>query len=647
MTMTKRVAGTVLQHLRGALLGHEGAGLTDGDLLQRFISERDEAAFAVLLRRHGPMVLGVCRRILRNEHDAEDAFQATFLVLVRRAASIQPRGLVGNWLYGTARNTALKARAMNRRRGVKEREAATRPQAAAPAEDWEQLHLVLEQALQALPAKYRAPIVLCDLEGKSIKEAARHLDCPPGTVGTRLARGRSLLGRRLARRGLTVAGGLLTAVLAQKTATGGVPLPLFVSTVKAASLFAAGCAATGVSSARVAALTEGVLKAMSLTPLKTAAALVLVLAVLATGAGLFLQQAPAARQGDPGNQGANAGPGKEAKDDKDKLQGTWKVVSAEVGGQVVEEAWLKRGLQKLIFTGDKVVLQSRDKIQEGTFKVYPSRQPKAIDMTVGEFISSTREAIYTLEGDNLTVCQGFGMAPRPASFMDEKVITFLLKREAAQPAKEDEKAAEKKEQVRLRSAENLSQLAMAMHRYHDEHGCFPPAAITNKDEVPLLSWRVRLLPYLGLGELYQQFHLDEPWDSKHNKALLAKMPKVYFPEGAATDDPHTTYYQVLVGKSTIFEPKEKVAVIDIPDGTVSTILIVEAKAAVPWTRPSDLPYAPDKQVPEMGGISKKGFNVATADGSVRFLKQDIDQNLLHALITRDGGELIDESLLDP
>src|SRR5262249_21683839 len=181
-----------------------------------------------LLRRHGPMVLGVCRRVLRNDADAEDAFQATFLVLVRKAASIRPRGLVGNWLYGVAHTTALKARAMSSRRAAKEREAAARPrpEREVAAETWERLQALLDQELQALPDKYRAAIVLCDLEGRPLKEAARQLGCPLGTVGTRLARGRSLLARRLARHGLTLVGGVLATVLSHNLATAQLPGPL-------------------------------------------------------------------------------------------------------------------------------------------------------------------------------------------------------------------------------------------------------------------------------------------------------------------------------------------------------------------------------------------------------------------------------------
>src|SRR6266480_2697079 len=173
----------VMQRLRSNARRHDCAEWTDSELLQFFITDQDEDAFEAIVRRHGAMVLGVCRRILRNEADAEDAFQATFLVLVRKAGSIRPRGMVGNWLYGVAHSMALKARAMSIKRLAKEREAAGRSK-PEPAEIREQLLALLDEGLRALPDKYRVAIVLCDLEGMSIKEAARQLGCPPGTIST-------------------------------------------------------------------------------------------------------------------------------------------------------------------------------------------------------------------------------------------------------------------------------------------------------------------------------------------------------------------------------------------------------------------------------------------------------------------------------
>jgi RNA polymerase sigma factor (sigma-70 family) len=231
------------------------------------------------------MVLGVCRRVLRNEADAEDAFQATFLVLVRKAASVVPRALVGNWLYGVAHHTALKAKAMNSKRRVKERQAGSLPRSESPAENWQQLQALLDWELSRLPDKYRIPIVLCDLGGKRLKEAARHLGLPQGTVASRLSRGRSLLAKRIAHKGLTLPVGAQAVVLFQNAASAGVPAPLLSSTMRAMTLFAAGQAVkVGALSARVAALTEGVIKAMFLTKLKNATVVLAVVAVLGLGA---------------------------------------------------------------------------------------------------------------------------------------------------------------------------------------------------------------------------------------------------------------------------------------------------------------------------------------------------------------------------
>jgi RNA polymerase sigma factor (sigma-70 family) len=283
--MTTTGVSRLIQNLRHAALRQDGAGLTDGELLELYVARREEAAFEALVRRHGPMVLGVCQRILRNEADAEDAFQATFLVLVRKAASIQSRNTVSNWLYGVAHNTALKAKAMDRRRQVKEREAGTVPRDEARAEVWQELQTLLDAELSNLPERYRAPIVLCDLEGKTIKAAARILGCPQGTVATRLTRGRARLAMQLTKHGLTLSGGVIAAALAQESAFARLPSALLASMTKAANLFAAPgqYMAAGVVSAKVAALTYGVLKTMLLAKLRLGVSLALLLAFIGIG----------------------------------------------------------------------------------------------------------------------------------------------------------------------------------------------------------------------------------------------------------------------------------------------------------------------------------------------------------------------------
>src|SRR5262249_30959932 len=213
----------------------------------------------------------------RNYHDAEDAFQATFLVLVRKAASVVPREMVVNWLYGVAHQTARKARAATAKRGARERQVTQMPEpAATDVELWDDLQPLLDQELSGLPDIYRVAIVQCDLEGKTRKEAARQFGVPEGTLAARLARGRVMLAKRLTRHGLAVSGGTLALLLAQNAASAGVPTSLVSSTIKAASLFAAGqAAATGVVSAQVAGLAEGVLKTMLLTKVKIVTAVLL------------------------------------------------------------------------------------------------------------------------------------------------------------------------------------------------------------------------------------------------------------------------------------------------------------------------------------------------------------------------------------
>jgi RNA polymerase sigma factor (sigma-70 family) len=274
---------------------HEGEGLTDGQLLESYVHSREEAAFAALVRRHGPMVWGVCRRVLRGHQDAEDAFQATFLVLVRKAATVRPRDMVAPWLYGVAHQTALKARAIAARQWAREKQVSAMPAPTVERPSLvDDLLALLDQELSRLPEKYRSVLVLCDLHGKTRKEAARHFRLPEGTVASRLATARAMLARRLTRSVGSVSGAAVAAVLAQQAATAGVPLAVTSSTIRAASLFAAGqAAAAGTLSVKAVALAEGVLKTMLLTKLKMATAVLAAVAVLGVGAVALTQQAPA------------------------------------------------------------------------------------------------------------------------------------------------------------------------------------------------------------------------------------------------------------------------------------------------------------------------------------------------------------------
>jgi RNA polymerase sigma factor (sigma-70 family) len=276
----------VIHHLRRAVLAQDGDGPTDGQLLGGFIERRDELAFAALVQRHGPLVWGVCRRLLEH-HDAEDAFQATFLVLFHKATSVQPREMVANWLHGVAYQTALHSRRTAARRRARERQVPEMPEPEAVQSDlWADLKPLLDQELSRLPDKFRSVLILCDLEGSTRKEAARQLGVPEGTVAGWLARARELLAKRLARHGVAVSSGTLVLLLSQNVSAAAVPAQVLSATMEAASLFAAGQAAAGALPVKVAALTEGVLKTMLMSKLKNAAVAVLVAVLACSGFGL-------------------------------------------------------------------------------------------------------------------------------------------------------------------------------------------------------------------------------------------------------------------------------------------------------------------------------------------------------------------------
>ena len=317
--------------------------LTDGQLLERFVAGRDESAeagFAALVERHGPMVLRVCRQILGDAHDAEDAFQATFLVLARRAGSVRKRESVASWLYGIAQRVARRSQADSARRREHERRrvAMTTMESSDdtdrhPSEDWPELH----EEVDRLPEKYREAIVLCYLEGLTTEAAARRLACAQGTIMSRLSRGRERLRQRLTRRGLAPAVGLLTAGLSADGAKAAVPAALAHSLVQAAMQMAAGTTAAGGVPATVAALTEGVLRMMVRSRLRGIVGAVLAVGALAAGTGMFVYRTAGARPQDaPAGKTAKAALSASRKDDPSRT------AKGSAGELVVRAADLSR-----------------------------------------------------------------------------------------------------------------------------------------------------------------------------------------------------------------------------------------------------------------------------------------------------------------
>jgi RNA polymerase sigma factor (sigma-70 family) len=280
----------ILRYIRHLVRADGGGEHSDGQLLGRFVTRRDEAAFAALLARHGPLVLGVCRQVLRNPHDAEDAFQATFLVLARKAAAIHRYESLAAWLYRVALNIARSARTSTARRRAHEREAALMPHPVRADDglspEWQPL---LHEEVNRLPAKYRVPVVLCYLEGKTHDETAQQLGWPLGTVKGRLARARDLLRGRLVRRGVTLLPAGL-GLLSRGAAEAAVPDALAASTARAAL--------AGGGSAPVVTLVEGVLRAMFLTRVKMVVLVGLAVAALGSGGMLAYRAFATGRPGD-------------------------------------------------------------------------------------------------------------------------------------------------------------------------------------------------------------------------------------------------------------------------------------------------------------------------------------------------------------
>jgi RNA polymerase sigma factor (sigma-70 family) len=297
--MAQGQLAAVLQHIRRLAVDSTMADWTDGQLLETLATTHREAAFTVLLRRHGPMVWGLCRRLLRNWHDAEDAFQATFLVLSRRAASIRKHQSLASWLYGVAWRVTTRAKTVAARRRANESEVMLMTDTISPEETGQEWSPVLHEELNHLPEKYRAPLVLCYLQGKTHATAAHELSCPSGSMSNRLARGRELLRQRLSRRGLTLTVGLVGTVLAERAGATTVPPSLVESTLRTALLGVAGrmTAGSGVSAA-AAALADGVLRAMVIAKLKVAG-VVLAAGLLSTGVGVLIHSPLGAQPREP------------------------------------------------------------------------------------------------------------------------------------------------------------------------------------------------------------------------------------------------------------------------------------------------------------------------------------------------------------
>ncbi|MGL4554892.1 MAG: DUF1559 domain-containing protein [Gemmataceae bacterium] len=300
-------------------------------------------------------------------------------------------------------------------------------------------------------------------------------------------------------------------------------------------------------------------------------------------------------------------------------------------------AWLDVGYtskmgMKMTFADDKSAARARKVLDAGralgsltlsglTESVAGKSKPLA------EFLGKVEKTL-----DDATVEQkGTAVAAALELTVEKEAATYLIKEVMLKTI-----AAS----ARMRASNNLKQLGLAFHNYHDVHGALPPSAVYDKDGKALLSWRVMVLPYIEQDALYREFRLDEPWDSEHNKKLLPRIPPVFVSPHGKASAVGGTFYQGFHGKGGFFDGKRGLRFTDFTDGLSNTLMVVEAPTDVPWTKPDDVPFDADGKLPKVGGLFEGGFNALFCDGSVRFLKATIKPDTLKAAITRNGGEVL-------
>lgn len=784
--MSRSLLQLVVRHAESLVADRESDG--DGDLLQRFARTRDESAFAELLRRHGPMVWAVCRQSLPDAADAEDAFQATFLALIRSPDSIRNGNAVPGWLHGTAVRTVGKLkRSAVRRKQREERAAGPEADSTVPEGRWVALIAAVHEEVQRLPDSMRTAFVLCELEGMRQPDAAARLGWKAGTLTSRLTRARQLLIDRLSRRGL--APSLLgTLSLGVAAASAAPPSDLIDSTL---ALLSAGDAIPP-------AILELIHTVNPMTRTKLAAATLLLACGFATAFFPATQaqtptteptekpvevvaiadekpQVPVGLQYVPSDAALFAhvdaaklwggALGKSIRDaDKEtftELVAKCKEVFGASPGDLkaatlfipdmkagpklgvvlvfnapYDKAKLLAGLEggvpkdakpALISPSDTVAVllvgldaekygkpqaEVRGPLSAAIREAATGKHlisagstlanlPDAVLMTMvpeafqpllkSEAISAfigldkeltldvrvkgsgeaqTREAARALTAlatmASEFVGQGIEAANKEKTLTEIKGVLEAVQtglKEAKIGATGDTAYATAKISADLPfamaylsglrkvreaasrsvSTNNLKQIAIALHNYHEIHGAMPPAAVCDKTGKPMLSWRVLILPYIEQEALYKKFKLDEPWDSEHNKKLIEGMPRVYANPSSKTAKANETHYRVFVGKGAMFEYLKGPKLTDIKDGTSNTILVATAKDAVPWTKPDELEFDPEKDMTKLLGFFPGDVTITClADGSVRALNKSIGKKTLHALITASGGEALDK-----
>ncbi|MFT3883520.1 MAG: sigma-70 family RNA polymerase sigma factor [Gemmatales bacterium] len=641
-------------------LGMNISGEADGEYLRQFVQHRDSDAFGKIVRRHAAMVHAVCRRVLENAADAEDASQATFLILAQRASSIRQKIDVGGWLFGVARRVALQALRQRQRQQKRELCYAAQP-VKDPAEVLaaREVALFCDEELQKLPQRYRQALVLCCIEGLPKALAAKRLGWPEGTVASSIARGKQLLAKRLIRRGVLPA--LATAVMTTSVVQA---IPASLGNLSSAAL----AHVTGRSLANLALpgaiqlfykVQSTMLLQKRLLVLACSACLLLVgpgllwgWHVLNTPSEVLAESEPVVQQ-DAAKTDTPATTPKKAETDQERLQGRWKLVAVVSNAPETKNPFSLNAIGSMIeFKDDKFIRVAADgkyDIVPGiVFRMNDRVQPKELDITFSNGI--TEPGLYALDTDTLLICESDavnGQRIRPIEISaarngSTRIAVYRRVPRVGTPSAEELRIAE--ELAVAKVGRSLRACLIAMHNYHNDNRQLPQSAIFEKSTgKALLSWRVMLLPYLDQGELYQQFKLDEPWDSEHNKKLISKMPAIYAHPGTKAAADFKTHYRVFVapaktpeGKKNLFAPifslspteKPTLEQLTLADGTSNTIAVVESTDAVFWTKPDEILIEHDEApVPSLGAIPNSPYFVATHfDGANHLYKRVVGNN---------------------
>ena len=440
--MSKTSLSTFLHDLKRGMVAETLSDASDPQLIEQFLADCDEAAFEALIRRHGPMIMSVCSRIVNNHADAEDAFQATFLVLAKNLRTVRKQASFASWLHGVARRVALKARAQTNTRRHYEQRVSMRENSGDEEVTCREMRSVFDEELTRLPDKWRQPLVLCYLEGRTQEEAAKQLGWSKNTLRRRLEEARARLGVRLRARDAAWPAAFAAVLVSDAVSSASLRPKLIGATVEAvASISTKVAPATGVVSANVAALSEGVFHTMTLTKLTAFGVVVLAMAGAGVLAGGLVQSRPG-----PARNLATAGADaprpepeqtaalQKVQPDLLEMRGTWSVGTTETSVQNGELLPPKAVNVKFVISGDKLVMLGQDGFidQEWTLKLDPTQKPRAVDVT-NSALGGTFPGIYDLAGETLKITFSYE-GKRPTSFPANE-ITWNLKRVSRTPEK--------------------------------------------------------------------------------------------------------------------------------------------------------------------------------------------------------------------